>query len=77
MSPGCRVTFVSFLADMNAPGQMVSELRLKGYAPEQFKLHRERPDLTKTDALLAVMSHNTAARAARTPFAPRFLQRAL
>jgi hypothetical protein len=60
ISPGCRITFVSFLADLNAEGQMVSELRAMGYAPEQFKLHRSRPDLTKTDALLAVMSANTA-----------------
>ena len=61
VSPGCRVTFVSFLADMNAEGQMVAELRALGYGGtvEQFKLHRERPDLTKTDALLAVMSAQT------------------
>jgi hypothetical protein len=59
ISPGCRLTFVSFLADLNSEGQMVSELRVMGYAPEQFKLHRSRPDLTKTDALLAVMSANT------------------
>lgn len=59
VSPGCRITFVSFLADLNSEGQMVSELRAMGYAPEQFKLHRSRPDLTKTDALLAVMSANT------------------
>lgn len=60
VSPGCRITFVSFLADLNSEGQMVAELRAMGYAPEQFKLHRERPDLTKTDALLAVMSANTS-----------------
>ena len=30
-----------------------------GGTVEQFKLHRERPDLTKTDALLAVMSAQT------------------
>jgi len=59
VSPGCRITFVSFLADLNSEGQMVSELRAMGYTPEQFKLHRSRPDLTKTDALLAVMSANT------------------
>jgi len=60
VSPGCRITFVSFLANLNSEGQMVSELLAMGYAPEQFKLHRSRPDLTKTDALLAVMSANTA-----------------
>ena len=59
VSPGCRVTFVSFLADPNAPGQMVAELEAAGYAPEHFTLHRDRPDLTKTDALLALMSANT------------------
>ena len=60
VAPGCQLTFVSFLADMNSEGQMVGELRAAGFTPEQFRLHRGRPDLTKTDALLAVMSAKTA-----------------
>lgn len=68
VSPGCRITFVSFLSDLNSRGQMVEELEQRGYTPQQFKLHRDRPDLTKTDAILGSMcsgTHHVAAERVR------------
>jgi hypothetical protein len=42
-----QITFVSFLSDPNAKGQMCTALESVGLEPAQFKFARERPDLTK------------------------------
>lgn len=48
--------FVSFLRDQHAPGQMASEMRAAGFQPLQFKFSTAKPDLTKFDKLLGLLS---------------------
>lgn len=47
---------MSFLRDPNRKGKMVSELEGLGITPIQFKLDTSRPDLTKLDTLLGLLS---------------------
>merc|ERR1712137_809450 len=47
---------VSFLEDPNKPGRMVRALQEMGIEPLQFRLDAKRPDLTKLDALLGLLS---------------------
>ncbi|KAH9514771.1 hypothetical protein Btru_023606 [Bulinus truncatus] len=51
-----HLVFVSFLQCQHAKGQMVTELNELGYHPNQIRLQRSRPDLTKLDDLFAQMS---------------------
>jgi hypothetical protein len=55
-----KIVFVSFLHYQHQDGQMVRELKNKGFEPLQFKFHREQPDLTKLDKLFGLMSTETA-----------------
>lgn len=54
-----KMVFVSFLHDQHAEGQMVSEMKAKGFEPLQFKFHRTQPDLTKLDKLFGLLSSET------------------
>ncbi|XP_078618031.1 uncharacterized protein LOC144885788 [Branchiostoma floridae x Branchiostoma japonicum] len=51
-----KMVFVSFLRGQHAEGQMVNELKNQGLDPLQFKLDSSRPDLTKLDNLLGLLS---------------------
>ncbi|XP_060085365.1 uncharacterized protein LOC132564751 [Ylistrum balloti] len=51
-----RLVFVSFLYNQHSEGQMVRELKAKGYNPMQVKFHRSQPDLTKLDKLFGTLS---------------------
>ncbi|XP_066264746.1 uncharacterized protein [Branchiostoma lanceolatum] len=51
-----KMVFVSFLRGQHAEGQMVNALKLQGFDPLQFKLDSSRPDLTKLDNLLGLLS---------------------
>lgn len=53
-----RLVFVSFLPQ-HSEGQMVRALKDKGYSPLQFKLDDHKPDLTKLDSLIALLSLET------------------
>jgi hypothetical protein len=53
-----RIVFISFL-EANAQGQMVTDLREIDYSPIQYKFDRRRPDLTKFDGLLGLLSTET------------------
>lgn len=55
-----KIVFVSFLHQQHSDGQMVRELKNKGFEPMQFKFHRQQPDLTKLDKLFGLMSSETA-----------------
>lgn len=54
-----RLVFVSFLSDQYSEGQMVIELKNKGYNPLQFKFNEKKPDLTKLDYMFALLSLET------------------
>lgn len=51
-----EVVFVSFLENVNRKGRMVTALESMGFSPIQFRLEGRRPDLTKLDSLLGVIS---------------------
>ncbi|XP_033727100.1 uncharacterized protein LOC117316564 [Pecten maximus] len=51
-----RLVFVSFLYNQTCEGQMVRELKAKGYNPLQVKFHRSQPDLTKLDKMFGTLS---------------------
>jgi hypothetical protein len=51
-----EVVFVSFLENVNRKGRMVSALESMGFSPIQFRLDGRRPDLSKLDSLLGVIS---------------------
>ncbi|XP_019623383.1 PREDICTED: uncharacterized protein LOC109469324 isoform X1 [Branchiostoma belcheri] len=51
-----KMVFVSFLRGQHAEGQMVRELKQQNFDPLQFKLDSSRPDLTKLDNLLGLLS---------------------
>lgn len=55
-----KLVFVSFL-DPNSPGQMCSALEQLGIHPTQFRLDARRPDLTKLDAMIGLLSTETDA----------------
>ena len=50
---------VSFLEDPNSKGRMVRALESFGIVPLQFRLDSKRPDLTKLDSLLGLLSAET------------------
>eukprot|EP00057_Strongylocentrotus_purpuratus_P018892 XP_011673366.1 PREDICTED: uncharacterized protein LOC579550 isoform X1 [Strongylocentrotus purpuratus] len=54
-----KLVFISFLRSQHAPGQMVSLLTADGIHPMQFKFSRDRPDLTKLDSVLGLLSTST------------------
>jgi len=51
-----KLVFVSFLEDPSKKGRMVQSLENMGLVPLQFRLDSIRPDLTKVDSLLGVLS---------------------
>lgn len=51
-----RLVMVSFLEDPNGKGRMVQALESLGIVPLQFRLDAKRPDLTKLDSLLGLLS---------------------
>lgn len=51
-----EVVFVSFLENVNRKGRMVTALESMGFSPIQFRLDGRRPDLSKLDSLLGVIS---------------------
>jgi hypothetical protein len=51
-----RIVFISFLEDMKVKGRMVQALESFGIVPLQFKLDAKRPDLTKMDSFLGILS---------------------
>lgn len=51
-----EVVFVSFLENINRKGRMVTALESMGFSPIQFRLDGRRPDLSKLDSLLGVIS---------------------
>nr|XP_054749411.1 uncharacterized protein LOC129254897 [Lytechinus pictus] len=54
-----KLVFISFLFSQHAVGQMVSALNADGIQPMQFKFSRSRPDLTKLDSILGLLSTST------------------
>lgn len=54
-----RLVMVSFLEDPNVKGRMVRALESFGIVPLQFRLDSKRPDLTKLDSLLGLLSAET------------------
>jgi len=59
VNPNAKQVFVSFLRSQTEKGQMVKELEGLGLSALQFKLNRDRPDLTKLDTFLAMLSAET------------------
>ena len=51
-----RLVFISFLEDLKVKGRMVQALESFGIVPLQFKLDAKRPDLTKMDSVLGILS---------------------
>jgi len=51
-----KIVFVSFLENPNAKGRMVTALENMGIEVLQFRLDGRRPDLTKMDTLLGLLS---------------------
>ncbi len=54
-----RLVMVSFLDDPNVKGRMVRALEDFGIVPLQFRLDSKRPDLSKLDSLLGLLSAET------------------
>jgi len=54
-----KLVFVSFLRGQNGKAQMVDELRNADVECTQFKLDSSRPDLTKLDTFLGLLSSET------------------
>jgi hypothetical protein len=63
ISPNVELTFVSFLSNMNRPGNMTSELESRGIKARTFRLHRQ-PDLRRLDVIFASMSTSSNSYAA-------------
>eukprot|EP00658_Telonema_sp_P-2_P026774 TRINITY_DN20839_c0_g1_i4.p1 TRINITY_DN20839_c0_g1~~TRINITY_DN20839_c0_g1_i4.p1 ORF type:complete len:288 (+),score=87.34 TRINITY_DN20839_c0_g1_i4:165-1028(+) len=62
VSPTCKLVLVSFLQNMAAETQLVRTLREAGVCDSvvsQFKFSQTRPDLTKIDAMLGLLSCDT------------------
>jgi len=55
-----RLVFVSFLENPREKGRMVRALESLGIVPLQFRLDSRRPDLTKVDTLLGLLSAESA-----------------
>jgi len=55
-----KVAFVSFLKNTSKKGQMVTELEAEGIPVLEFRMDGKRPDLTKVDALLGLLSSESA-----------------
>ncbi|KAL6056360.1 Ubox domain containing protein [Balamuthia mandrillaris] len=51
-----KIVFVSFLENPTQKGRMVQSLENLGFNPLQFRLDSRRPDLTKVDTLLGILS---------------------
>ena len=56
-----KLVFVSFLKSQHQTGQMVKELKSLGMNPMQFVFNQARPDLTKLDNLLGLLSSSSVA----------------
>jgi len=57
VNPDAKLVFISFLSGSNAKGQMVTELENNGVKPTHvFRLDVKKPDLTKLDTFLGLMS---------------------
>ncbi len=56
VSPEAQVVLVSFLRNPKDVGRMMEQMGKMEVKPLQFKLNRHKPDLTKLDAFLALMS---------------------
>jgi len=56
-----KLVFVSFLENPKEKGRMVTALESLGITPLQFRLDAKRPDLTKVDTLLGLLSSETEA----------------
>jgi len=60
VQPGAEIVFVSFLPNQNTQGRMVRALQEFGIKPKlEMRLDGTRPDLTKLDSMLALLSANT------------------
>jgi hypothetical protein len=62
VAPECKLVMVSFLQNMSAETQLMSSLRDAGIPDaivSQFKFNQGRPDLTKLDAMLGLLSCDT------------------
>jgi len=55
-----KIVFVSFLENPNVKGRMVSALENMGIEVLQFRLDGRRPDLTKMDTLLGLLSSESS-----------------
>ena len=55
-----QLVMVSFLDDPSKKGRMVLALEEMGIKPLQFRLHAKRPDLSKVDTLLGLLSAESA-----------------
>eukprot|EP01099_Mayorella_cantabrigiensis_P003834 TRINITY_DN287_c0_g4_i1.p1 TRINITY_DN287_c0_g4~~TRINITY_DN287_c0_g4_i1.p1 ORF type:complete len:752 (+),score=166.70 TRINITY_DN287_c0_g4_i1:194-2257(+) len=51
-----KLIFVSFLENPQEKGRMVLSLENLGFSPIQFRLDAKRPDLTKLDGILGILS---------------------
>ena len=56
-----KLVFVSFLRSQHQQGQMVKELKNLNIFPMQFVFSQARPDLTKLDSLLGLLSSSSSA----------------
>ncbi|KAK2158796.1 hypothetical protein LSH36_164g11008 [Paralvinella palmiformis] len=63
VSPNCRLVFVSFLRRQHATGYMVQQLKECGIEEGiiQFKFDQSRPDLSKLDRMIGLLSAETDA----------------
>jgi len=55
-----KIVFVSFLENPNIKGRMVTSLENMGLEVLQFRLDGKRPDLTKMDTLLGLLSSESS-----------------
>jgi len=55
-----KIVFVSFLDNPNGKGRMVRSLESLGFDVLQFRLDGSRPDLTKLDTLLGILSSESS-----------------
>ena len=65
VAPGARATFVSFLRNLSQPGHMTPLLEAKGLPVRTFRMHQQRPDLRRLDAIFAAMEARSDEFAAR------------
>jgi len=62
VSPACKVVMVSFLNNLQGETQLMGDLQRVGVAASsisQFRFNQARPDLTKIDAMLGLLSSDT------------------